>query len=353
MSVSEVRSLHSGRQAQSWGSVPCPGSFRSPIRSLPLPQKTCGAQWSRAPDVHAASRGIAEFSEGFVRDPGLPVPASAAMATPPGLGSEVLRHGFGLVSGPGNSSESAIPPAVKPFNFACGGALRGKVLEILSSAHGREQAQTAFELNEYAPTSRATKDSQELTLSMFAEALGIQLLPLETSALSVIFGAMRMAGYASSETYVSAARVAHARAGYPISDGLRLFLRGAERAMIRGRGPSQKAATFDFCELGNCFDLGSSMRRCEVSRSPQLPWASLAVATWWMLRTIELLWIRVGGARLHSDPIEGRTPARCIQDRHPRGRKIPCVRMCLCTFGWRPGPAYLPCLYVGGGGRVA
>ena len=142
-----------------------------------------------------------------------------------------------------------------------------------------------------------------MTLSIFADALGIELLPLQPDALRAIFGAMRLGGYASAETYVATARIAHVSAGFPLGDDLKLFLRGAERAMVRGRGPSSKAATFDLRDLV-CSDLNVVWwTQSSIGDGPGLPWASLVVSVWWMLRTIELVWVNIQNVRIHTKPL--------------------------------------------------
>ena len=114
---------------------------------------------------------------------------------------------------------------------------------------------------------------------------------------------MRLAGYKSAETYVGTARVAHVMAGYPLGDALKLFLRRAERAAVRGMGPSKRAATFDLIAAGAIWANSPCTQVVSSTGVPEFSRASLVIAVWWwLLRTAELVELRLRCVRLHTAP---------------------------------------------------
>ena len=108
-------------------------------------------------------------------------------------------------------------------------SLKQKAKSILSTRAGREQAAKTFEEGRLVEGSRSARKSKLETLSYFAAEAGIDLFPLNSDSFGMLLGAMKLAGYRSADTYVSAARVRHIEWRHPMSDELRQFRRSAER----------------------------------------------------------------------------------------------------------------------------
>jgi len=152
---------------------------------------------------------------------------------------------------------------------------------------------------------------------------------------------MKMAGYRSTETYLREARVRHVQLRCPLTDDLKLFFRGAERSVVRGRGPVQRAPVVRPEELAAAGVPGSWAVQKAVGNGPRWPWASFVASTWWLLRCIEALALKVGQCKLNKGipkmaeirlgetkaDIEGRGKRRCF----------------LCTCGSGPDPLCPAC----------
>ena len=206
-------------------------------------------------------------------------------------GSFIVSEGP-AISG-GNESPSVHIPA-SALSSSSGGrhasvALRQRAIGILGSAPGRMKALAEFNNNVLKESSRKTKESKLETLQLFADAAHISLFPIDPEEFSVILGAMKLAGYKSADTYVSAARVKHIEMKHPMSDDLRHFLRGAERAMQRGVGPISRAPTINPVELANSSMPSDWRVQLHVAGGPRDAWASLVTALWWLLRGIETI----------------------------------------------------------------
>ena len=100
---------------------------------------------------------------------------------------------------------------------------------------------------------------------------------------------MKLAGYKPADSYVSAARVRHIELKHPLTDDLRHFFRGAERAMQRGVGPVSRAPTIDPIEIASSSVPSDWIEQHCISEGPRDAWHSLVTALWWLLRGIELI----------------------------------------------------------------
>jgi hypothetical protein len=168
-------------------------------------------------------------------------------------------------------------------------SLKQKAKSILSTKAGREQAAKVFEEGRLVEGSRTARKSKLETLAYFATEAGIDLFPLSSDTFGMLLGAMKLAGYRSADTYVSAARVRHIELRHPMSDELRQFLRSAERSMQRGVGQPKRAVTIDPIQLA----LSDCPNRWDAQTShahgPYAAWASFVVSVWWLLRGVETI----------------------------------------------------------------
>ena len=73
----------------------------------------------------------------------------------------------------------------------------------------------------------------------------LALFPLAIATLKIVLAALKKAGYRSTEAYVAPVRVRNEELGYGTSPELRVWIRGAERSLARGRGRGRRAVVFD------------------------------------------------------------------------------------------------------------
>eukprot|EP00971_Amphidinium_carterae_P227178 4506331-Amphidinium_carterae.1 len=109
-----------------------------------------------------------------------------------------------------------------------------------------------------------------------------------------ILAAMTEAGYRSVPSYIAVARCRHVQLGFEITAALHQYLKGAERSARRDLGPPSRAVTFDLEALLVDAHVRDFQAQCLMPRAPYSAWASLVVATWFLLREVELLSLHVG-----------------------------------------------------------
>jgi len=110
--------------------------------------------------------------------------------------------------------------------------------------------------------------------------------PLSPPKVALAAALLRKGGYRSATLYLAALKREHITLGFHWDDTLALELRDCTRAALRGLGPPLRAAPFDL-------DLTSSASSEEVQPSMDLKGPvnardAVLVASWWMLREIEL-----------------------------------------------------------------
>ena len=119
--------------------------------------------------------------------------AASAKGTAIGTRSFLVSEGF------------AIPRVPEPrHGQGCGNAVAGvtstnadkrdKVIKILSTKRGRDEAKEALERGMRAESTKAVKESRLATLMRYASVAEVELFPLTPEVLSPILGAMRLAG---------------------------------------------------------------------------------------------------------------------------------------------------------------
>ena len=207
-------------------------------------------------------------SEGFARNPPGPAEQTALARALPENSGELPRPGQGL-------------------------AMRQKALAILGSEEGRVRAAAVFDQGVRATGTVKARECKLTTLSMFAEALGCTLFPLETETLGTILGAMKESGYRSAHTYLHAAKTKLVELRHPVDQSLALWIKGGERSMLRDRGPTKRAATINPEELQAAGAHKLWHTQYSIESGQRDAWASLLVSIWWMLREAETLSLKV------------------------------------------------------------
>eukprot|EP00971_Amphidinium_carterae_P221301 4393285-Amphidinium_carterae.1 len=105
---------------------------------------------------------------------------------------------------------------------------------------------------------------------------------------------MTQAGYRSVPSYIAVARCRHVQLGFDLPPALKQYLKGAERSARRDLGPPSRAVTFDLEVLLKDIQVHEFQMQSAVPRAPCAAWASLVVATWFLLREVELMALHVG-----------------------------------------------------------
>ena len=108
---------------------------------------------------------------------------------------------------------------------------------------------------------------------------------------------MDEAGYKSTEMFISAARVRNSELGYVVDEQLRVWLKGAERAVVRDKGPTRKASVVDPETIAG--RMGKHMSQEAIKSGPVEASRSLITACWFMLREIELLSLTIASVIIH------------------------------------------------------
>ena len=133
-----------------------------------------------------------------------------------------------------------------------------------------------------------------------AMARGIKPFPLTPNKVRLAAALLRQAGYRSAPGYLSGAKRRHVEMGFPWDDQLALEFKDCCRAVKRGIGPPKGAAPFQLDDV-----VGLTVeRRAELQKSLviQDPVNTVIVASWWMLREVELANIRRADVTIKSGP---------------------------------------------------
>ncbi|CAE7560951.1 unnamed protein product [Symbiodinium sp. CCMP2592] len=172
----------------------------------------------------------------------------------------------------------------------------------------RQDTLAAIDANLLASSTRRAMESRVRTVSALADRGQFPLFPLDANKLHTIAGAMRIAGYRSTGLYLDAV-VWHQENTLhtPVTPGLRRVVKTLTKAAARGLPGSRLKQAFDLDELSKLvddtapfgpFNAGLVAHAVDV----------VIVATWFMLREVELaaarvrdLGVTLSTVRLHFD----------------------------------------------------
>ena len=125
-----------------------------------------------------------------------------------------------------------------------------------------------------------------------AEQRGIEAYPLTPESLKLAAGLLRKGGYRSAEMYLSTFKNAHIRLGHQWTEQHALEHTECTRAVRRGLGPPRQADALPLDQIGSIpvpdEDPFEPAHTHAVSRDVAI------VASWWMLREIELAAATIG-----------------------------------------------------------
>jgi len=114
----------------------------------------------------------------------------------------------------------------------------------------------------------------------------VEPFPLSPAKVALAAALLRKGGYRSATLYLAALKREHVTLGFPWDDALSLELRDCTRAVLRGLGPPLRAAPFDLEAIANAE--AEDVQLSVDLKGPINAKDAVLVASWWMLREIEL-----------------------------------------------------------------
>ena len=154
----------------------------------------------------------------------------------------------------------------------------------------------AFLEDRYARTSRAPIESRWKTWQRLCAARSLDPLPMTQEKIFKVGALLKEGKYRSSAQYFSVAKQRHREAEYAWTDALDLAVQQAVRSINRGLGPARLKRDLFVDRAPSDLDaqLHAAYSRLQVPAEHQFaePCAVLAVATWFLLRGIEVANVR-------------------------------------------------------------
>lgn len=138
-----------------------------------------------------------------------------------------------------------------------------------------------------------TWDAIAIRLGHVDQDTGGALVQLSEQLVVDVCAALKVGGYRSSELYLHEALMRHRKARFAVSEDLWLLKKDLERSLKRGRGPAAQAQPLD---VPMVLKLPASWD--DAAGAPRGQRDCVVVATWWMLREIEIASARVDDARV-------------------------------------------------------
>lgn len=160
----------------------------------------------------------------------------------------------------------------------------------LSEVSGAEACEELQELK-WSASGGHSRRAREGWWGKIAAERGIQAYPLTTDSLRLAAGLLRKGGYRSAELYLGTFKNMHIRLGHPWNEQLVLELQECTRAVRRGIGPARQADALPLDAIGG---IEGQDEAKDIA----------IVASWWMLREIELSAATVNQLTF-EDPVEG------------------------------------------------
>ncbi|CAE7612791.1 unnamed protein product [Symbiodinium sp. KB8] len=157
----------------------------------------------------------------------------------------------------------------------------------------RAETMAAIDANLLAQSTRRSMESRVRMLTTLAEKGNFQLFPLDVQKLQLLAGALRIGGYRSAGLYLDAAlwHQEH-RLRSPVSADLRRAARSLAKAALRGLPGSRLKQAFDLADLATLVEHDAVAGSLDLDILPHAV-DVLVVATWFMLREIEIAGARV------------------------------------------------------------
>ena len=167
------------------------------------------------------------------------------------------------------------------------------------------EADREFELDKFAKTSRAPRESRWQTWSAMAKKRELPPLPVTVERINGIGSLMKAGRYRSAAQYFSVAKAKHVEGGWDWSQQLDLARGQAIRSITRGMGPAAAKVDLMFDNIQDDFEerLLQAYNDLEVSLPLRVdePAATSISATWFLLRGIEVANVKGADIRFNRE----------------------------------------------------
>ena len=276
--------------------APAPGADGLVPRVKALGGPPASARWSglwsrRGPTPGAAA--VASTSSSGLIVPLVVVPPAGCSRTTSRSRSASPAGWAGPSSSCGSApASSARAPSRSDLPSVSSGSARGSMAAaraIASDPVALSRATSELRLAFFANSSRlaACRKRQEVEELATLACRSSSIYPLSVDTVHAVAASLKGGGFKSGHQYLGELRLGHVEAQFPVSEWLARAFALCKRALLRGTGPTSKAAVL---RLGDLVPLAPSTvsERSGDSGAVADPWRSYVVAHWWLLREIEL-----------------------------------------------------------------
>ena len=154
----------------------------------------------------------------------------------------------------------------------------------------------------YAPSNQHVVRAKLRTVTKMIEQWGHAPFPITAEKIHCLGASLKLGGYKSAATYLSAYKVEAERLDNVISTAMTRAIKDATRSCTRGLGGPVKAKALPFSELG-CLPGG---REPWVVNGPVCPRNAIVLGAWFLAREVELSGSRAASLSLVPEDLHGR-----------------------------------------------
>ena len=147
-----------------------------------------------------------------------------------------------------------------------------------------------LEADKFAATSHNTNRIRYRWWASRAKARGTDPYPLTVEKINLAAALLKKGHYRSAPAYIAAIKRQHILAKHPWSERLTLVVKEAVRSTLRGLGPPKQAQPFQLLSIAQHL---YTKKPCPGAYNFVSPHCAVIVASWWMLREIELSALRL------------------------------------------------------------
>ena len=172
---------------------------------------------------------------------------------------------------------------------------QSKALGIATCGSAVHAAEESLKRDMFAASTIGPKQSRLRLFHAIAQrAVGKPVYPLAVYTLTTVSGILKAAGYRSAHMYGQEAKLHHVELGHAWSSQLDRVAKLCKDSCLRGLGPPQKAGEIRLHEIADPLEITPAL----AEGGPMQTKRSWVVATFWLLREIEL-----AGLRLHQSHV--------------------------------------------------
>ena len=151
-------------------------------------------------------------------------------------------------------------------------------------------ALAVLEADKFAATSHNTNRIRCRWWASRAKARGTDPYPLTVEKINLAAALLKKGHYRSAPAYIAAIKRQHILAKHPWCERLTLVVKEAVRSTLRGLDPPKQAQPFQLLSIAQHL---YTKKPCPGAYNFVSPHCAVIVASWWMLREIELSALRL------------------------------------------------------------